>query len=639
MVPNPESGPAEPEQQAAPQPPPPPPPTKTLAPETHGRGVRMAIYLSGVAIMLALIGWIVFLPPDSPGPGGGAGDDASPSASAPPEAPDPLLAADGTIDPAAYVEMAGNLATDEGLNWRMGPDWHKYHGKTDFDSLPKAPIPDDKPLGLQLGEIDRSYQLGATPPPDLTSLRNIQGQVGYVPTEEQLPGVDHITSVETTNSTVSYAPRPGGRLSLDGHPEVELSNGDAGKCAGQADVPIGDMVDMARGDGLDGAAHAVMVFNKGLVATAGTSGTQGGQCLKLPKNLVPTAVAVTPGNEFALITVWDTKKIQGGLAVVALTGKQQNTRADFARPFPALPNSGLTVDMKLLGVVPLPELVAPTGIGVTTDYHGNTELDRRQEWLTTPEGRAATAQNVAHNGRAVIVSAAERKAVTVDLTPLFTATNDVYFGETVTGPPATGDGKKEWPYTFSGKKGMTPTVGNAVALPSAPNAASLAWDGKYGYVATRDGMLRVLSLENPAQVAEVGQIPVGANPTCVTHTRDGSQLIVTARGDRAVKWVQLEGTGGSVARTLTDSRLADPVCAEDLGSMLQPGETGVQVTTAPVLSIADFGGGLVHNFRIGEAVFADGSRAEVPAEGFEYGGAYDPKGKPFRVSVTLDRPA
>lgn len=635
MVPNPESGPAEPEQPAAQ---PPPPPTKTLAPETHGRGVRMAIYLSGVAIMLALIGWIVFLPPDSPGPGEGAGDDTSPSASAPPEAPDPLLAADGTVDPAAYVDMAGRLATQDGLNWRMGPDWHKYHGKTDFDSLAEKPTVDSTSLGLQLGEVDRYYQFG-TPPPDLSSLRNIQGQVGYVPTEEQLPGVDHITSVETTNSTIGYAPRPGGRLSDDGHPEVELANGAAGTCASDADVPVGDMVDMARADGLDGSAHAVMVFDRGLIATAGTSGTQDGQCIKLPKNLVPTAVAVTPGNEFALITVWDTKKIQGGLAVVALTGKQQNTRADFASPFAALPNSGYTVGMKLLGVVTLPEMVAPTGIGVTTDYHGNPELDRRQEWLTSPEGRASTAQNVAHNGRAVIVSAAERKAVTVDLTPLFETTNDAFFGETVTGPPAPGDGKKEWPYTFSGKKGMTPVVGNTVALPSAPNTASLAWDGKYGYVATRDGQLRVLSLENPAQVAEVGQIPVGANPTCVTHSKDGSQLIVTSRGDRAVQWIQPEGTSGKINRTLTDKRLSDPVCAEELGSLLQPGEVGVSATTVPVLSVADFGGGLVHNYRTGEGVFADGTKVDPPAEDFEYGGAYDPKGKPFRVSVTLDRPA
>lgn len=635
MVPNPESGPAEPEQPAAQ---PPPPPTKTLAPETHGRGVRMAIYLSGVAIMLALIGWIVFLPPDSPGPGEGAGDDASPSASAPPEAPDPLLAADGTVDPAAYVDMAGRLATQDGLNWRMGPDWHKYHGKNDFDSLAEKPTVDTRSLGVQLGEVDRLYQFG-NPPSDLSSLRNIQGQVGYVPTEEQLPGVDHITSVETTSSTIGYAPRPGGRLSDDGHPEVELANGAAGDCANDADIPVGDMVDMARADGLDGSAHAVMVFNKGLVATAGTSGTQGGQCLKLPKNLVPTAVAVTPGNEFALITVWDTKKIQGGLAVVALTGKQQNTRADFAQPFAALPNSGYLVGMKLLGVVPLPELVAPTGIGVTTDYHGNPELDRRQEWLTTPDGRATTAQNVAHNGKAVIVSAAERKAVTVDLTPLFSTTNEAFFGETVTGPPVPGDGKEEWPYTFSGEKSMTPVVGNTVALPSSPNAASLSWDGKYGYVATRDGQLRVLSLENPAQVAEVGQIQVGANPTCVTHSKDGSQLIVTSRGDRAVQWVQPEGTSGKINRTLTDKRLSDPVCAEELGSLLQPGEVGVSATTVPVLAVADFGGGLVHNYRIGEGVFADGTKVDPPAEGFEYGGAYDPKGKPFRVSVTLDRPA
>ena len=637
MVPNPEPGQHEPEPTPELEPmPTPPPPAKTLAPETHGRGVRMTIYLSGVAIMLALIAWIVFLPPDSPNPGGKAGDNPSPSASVPAEDPDPLLNADGTINPEAYRDMAAKLATDEGQAWRNGPDWHKYHDKSEFEQLANLPAAEAKPLGLQLGTVDRDYQLGA-PPANLGDLRNIQGQVGYVPKEEQLPGVDHITSVETTSSSVGYAPRPGGRISLDGHPEVELSSGDAGTCARDSDISVGHMVDMARGDGLDGSAHAVMVFDKGLVATAGTSGTQGGQCLKLPEGLVPTSVAVTPGNEFALITVWNPEEVKGGLAVVALTGKQQSTRADFARPYAGLPNSGYTVAMKYLGVVELPGVAAPTGIGVTTDFHGNPTLDRRQEWLTTPAGRAAAAQNVAHTGRAVITSISERKAVTVDLTPLFATVNEAYFGQSVTAPPVAGKGADQWPYAFAKVDTFAPKVGTAVSLPSTPNTASLSWDGKYGYVATRDGTLRVLSVENPFQVTEVGTIPVGANPTCVNHTRDGAQLIVTSRGDRTVNWVQLDGVSGKVARTLKDGRLSDPVCAEEVGTTLRPGETGTQVTVVPVLTVADYNGGVIHNYRIGDATFANGTSAKIPDGGFEYGGAYDPKGKPFEVSVTLDR--
>ncbi|GLZ79479.1 hypothetical protein Afil01_42860 [Actinorhabdospora filicis] len=630
-VPTPEPGnPAEPSAAAAP-----PPPSKPSAPETHGRGVRMIIYLAGVAIMLALIGWIVFLPPDSPDKGGKAGDHPT-QATQDPEAPDPLLGADGKIDPAKYQDMAAKLATEAGIAWRYGPDWHKYHKEDDFAGLPTVPQPGSKPLGATTGKVDHQYQLGNNPPQDLTSMRNIQGQVGYLPTEGQLPGVDHITAVETTTSTVDYAPRPGGALSQDGHPEVELTSGKAAFCARDKDIPIGHMVDMARGDGLDGAAHTVMVFDQGLIATAGTSGTQDGQCLKLPKNTVPTSVAVTPGNEFALITTWDTEKTQGGLAVVALTGKAQSTRADFAKAYAGLPGSGYITSMKLLGIVPL-DLAAPTSIGVTTDFHGNTELDRRQEWLTSPAGRANWKAAVAHTGRAVITSVAERKAVVVDLTPLFDGVNDAFFADSVTQLPQPGGGEKAWPPAFSAEPGMAPKPGGAVTLPATPNAVALAWDGKFAYVATRDGNLRVIGVENAAQPVELAQIKVGANPTGITHTKDGGQFLVTSRGDRVVQWVQTEGNAGRVTRTLADSRLADPIAAEDLGTTQRPGEKGTPATIVPVIAVADFSG-LVHTYRIGEAAFADGNKVALPQEGWEYGGGYDPKGKPFRVSVTLDRP-
>lgn len=630
-VPTPEPGkPAEPQEAAAP--PPPSRPAKRAVPETHGRGVRMIIYMAGVAIMLALIGWIVFLPPDAPDKGGDAGDKPT-EATQTPEDPDPLLAADGTIDPAKYKDMAAKLATDAGIAWRYGPDWRKFHKEDDFAGVPTLPQPGPKPLGVSSGNVDHHFQLGGNPPSDISQLRNIQGQVGYVPTEGQLPGVDHITGVETTPTTIDFAPRPGGLLSQDGHPEVELTSGKAAVCARDKNIPMGHMVDMARGDGLDGSGHAVMVFDQGLVATAGTTGTPDGKCLKLPKNLIPTSVAVTPGNEFALITTWDVDKTKGGLAVVALTGKAGSTRADFGQAYAGLPNSGYFTGVKLLGVVPL-ELTTPTSIGVTTDFHGNPELDRRQEWLNSQSGRANWKTSVAHTGRAVITSVAEKKAVVVDLSPLFDGVNKAFFGNGE--PPQPGAGDDAWPFTFKGKAEMTPKVGGALTLPSTPNAVALSADGKYAYVATRDGNLRVVGIADPAAPAETAQIKVGANPTGVTHTKDGGQLLVTSRGDRVVQWVQVDGAGGRVARTLADARMKDPIAAEDLGSTLMPGENA-QVTTVPVIAVADFSG-LVHTYRTGDGTFADNSKAALPQEGWEYGGGYDPKGKPFRVSVTLDRP-
>jgi hypothetical protein len=88
------------------------------------------------------------------------------------------------------------------------------------------------------------------------------------------------------------------------------------------------------------------------------------------------------------------------------------------------------------------------------------------------------------------------------------------------------------------------------------------------------------------------------------------------------------GNSGSVVRTLKDTRLADPISAED---------TDNHSTESYVLSIADYGGRALRNYRYGPVIMHNygGQTYGVGASGndaFEYGGAFDLPGKAFHIT-------
>ena len=70
---------------------------------------------------------------------------------------------------------------------------------------------------------------------------------------------------------------------------------------------------------------------------------------------------------------------------------------------------------------------------------------------------------------------------------------------------------------------------------------------------------------------------------------------MTSRGDRKISWVRFAGDGnsGSVVRTLQDTRLVDPIAVED---------TDNHSTESYVLSVADYGGKAVRNYRYGPVI-------------------------------------
>ncbi|MBN8747275.1 MAG: hypothetical protein J0I65_07170, partial [Variovorax sp.] len=95
-----------------------------------------------------------------------------------------------------------------------------------------------------------------------------------------------------------------------------------------------------------------------------------------------------------------------------------------------------------------------------------------------------------------------------------------------------------------------------------------------------------------------------------------------------------DGNSGSVVRTLKDTRLVDPIAAED---------TDNHGAESYVVSVADYGGRALRNYRYGPVIMHNygGSACGAPngcgmgsgnADPFEYGGDFGLPGGPFQVT-------
>ncbi|HEX8505336.1 MAG TPA: RICIN domain-containing protein [Hymenobacter sp.] len=416
------------------------------------------------------------------------------------------------------------------------------------------------------------------------------------------------------------------------------------------------------------ASNDLVAFQNGFIACFGTNTSTGGVSLKLPANKVPTAVAVTSNNEFALVTVWDTDALKGQVAVIALaTGNR--FWGDWSALYPGLRNRGLFTFMKVLGYVDLPGVTQPTEISASTDFAAS--LDAFQGWMVSPDGRdgryseekllltnetnrqsfinGSNKDRYSKSGFAVIISKAEKKAVFLDLKPLFDQVRNMYFTSRSNFDQTQNVGQQpgQWPFAFSVTPSAAPVVVKTVDLGQAPTAVrtSVMPGVNQAYVATQDGTLHLFSVGGygtsnggaPSSIGEVGSVNVGSNPTSIAYVKDkewgnprtiGNQLMVAVRGERAVKWVKLSGTSASVFKTLRDSRMQDPVWIEDNDS---------HGTEASIVTVSDFSGKQVLNYRYGPIIFHTngGARYDMGPDGkaeFECGGAYPVAGKPFQVS-------
>ncbi|MET0542156.1 MAG: hypothetical protein ABWZ88_10405, partial [Variovorax sp.] len=424
--------------------------------------------------------------------------------------------------------------------------------------------------------------------------------------------------------------------------------------------------------------NSVMVFQGGLIGAAQSNTAKNRATAQLAPGKVPTAVALSNSNEFAFITVWDTVNLRGEIAVVALTGLCEGCTTgnpggfydywgEWKGVYPGLPNLGNFASMKVLGYVALPaDMKAPTEISVTTGMSRMAYLPAGVPGQDTPytlsplsDGNkrnkfkpgGSAYNSYAKTGVAVVVSKSEQKVAFIDLKPLFQYYQTMYFGNDADYGATTnlGAGDSQWPRTFAAASQQTPTVIKTMSLSSRPTAVkAYQWGAnKRAWVATQDGKLRIFNLGdfptagsgNAASITEGASVDVGVNPTGITYPKEKagnavypditSEVLVTSRGMRQVSWVRFAGDGnsGSVVRKLNDTRLVDPISAED---------TDNHTTESYVVSVADYGGRALRNYRYGPVIFHNygGGRFDTlgGANGFEYGGAFDLPGKAFQIT-------
>ncbi|VTU39748.1 hypothetical protein H6CHR_05585 [Variovorax sp. PBL-H6] len=560
----------------------------------------------------------------------------------------------------------------------------------DNSAIPTLIKRGDQTLSYHAG----NWQVGGPVSADPGLYSTNQAHVGFVADNPAVRmGVGDLQISAVDHNTFSQAPQLPWQeaMAWDGSAGRNNYNVTTYKSAG---LVSGDPVAVARCGGRTGfCATSLVAFNNGLIGTAGSNTANNRTSLKLPEGKVPTGLAITNNSEYALVTVWDTVALKGQVAVISLAGLCNNCDPlnpnggtptgigsttysawydwwhEWGAVYPGLPNMGNTAFMKVLGYVDLPGMNAPTEIAVTTGFDQfQTALPEKYgEFmgetytpLTDPAKRATftgtgtNANRYARAGVAVVISKSERKAVFIDLKPLFSYVNSVYFGAGPTEFTNLGYADNQWPYTFASKPQQTPTVIASVALDDRPTAVRTTLFGSVhrAWVATESGSLRIYGLGNvPAgttatDVVEKGRVVVGKNPTSLAISKIdpdnrtieplNQQVLVASRGDRKIQWVRFssDGNSGSVVRTLQDSRIVDPIAVEDADNF---------ASDNMVLSIADYTGKAVSNYRYGSVIFANRgtSWACQPPTGcpvqptgsinMEFGGSYTMEGRPFHI--------
>ncbi len=589
-------------------------------------------------------------------------------------------------DAASYRAMAANIGKAAGIEYRYGPGPAAY-GTTGNGGLPTWSKRADHAFvsdrqGGKRGcdpAFCGTWQVG-TWSNEVGDFASNVGHVAYIPeSPSQRLGMAGLGISSTSNEVFSQRPELMWVYYGGGLDEISAL------AYRRAGAPIGNPVGVARCEGRPGwCMNSLMVFDNGFIGFAQSNTSTNKASARLAPGKVPTAAAVTNSNEFALITVWDTVNLRGEVAVVALAGLCEGcTPAKPASPaswwgewqglYPGLPNLGNTAYMKVLGYVPLPaDMKAPTSISVTTGVNRTAYLPAgvpgRESTFDLPLNKAANRATFRSGGRnfntyakggvAVVVSKSEQKVAFLDLRPLFAYYQSMYFGSDADYSVTTsvGPADSQWPRTFAGAPAQTPTVIKTVSMANRPTAVkTYAWGAnRRAWVATQDGQLHIFNLGDyptagngsAASIVEVGAVAVGRNPTGIALVKEKAgnavypditrEVIVTSRGDRQLQWVRFAGDGnsGSVVRTLKDTRLVDPIAAED---------TDNHGAESYVVSVADYGGRALRNYRYGPVIMHNygGSACGAPngcgmgsgnGDPFEYGGDFGLPGGPFQVT-------
>ncbi len=616
------------------------------------------------------------------GAGGNGGGGTTTACAAATTIPLDVVDAAGAIVPDNYRRLASSYGAEEGLRYRFGEDGTCY-GATATSPALYQPIDQ---FCLRSGNYGSGllYQVG--PPActtDVGDYSSTQGVALYMPDVATGGGVDVLQTISEGFGVFESKPQ----VSWTFGTAVPSQLGDASWITtngGPVQTPIAAARSYRDPNG-EQNVNALVAFQSGLLGAFGENTGNNGFKTKLPHGLVPTSLALTNGNELALVTVWDPSDLSGKLVVLAMTtceestmpmclpnGSLLSTYAIQHQPYPGFVNDANYTGAKLLGVLPLP-IHAPTAISATTNYAlgwwtkggSNTNASQFDFSNETDRQTFVAGENRAKYssaGFAVVVSQSEKKAVFVDLAPIFAFYKKMYFGDRASfdATRALGPGAHEWPYTFADTPEQLPTIAASIDLDDRPTAVVTTRskrkptdDGYGALVAMRGGRLvsydvgGLVDGSGAGDVRAIGSVDVGRNPTHVTYrkahvwsgndpfsgattsvTRD--EVIVVSRGDREIDFVRMDAKGatGSVYKRLKDATLVDPVAAED---------NDTHGTESYVLTVADFGGRQIVSYRFGPVILHTNGGASfgMGSDGkadFELGGTFAVAGRPFQFS-------
>jgi len=577
-----------------------------------------------------------------------------------------IFNSDGSINALNYVNYLADWTATQ-VSAHLGPKFADLNPNA-VDNRPTNYKPTSRVCSTSYANKVNPFELGpAAGCSGDSDYWSEAGQVFYVPDSITDPGVDRVQVFAYYDNVFGLSPRLDWASGTP-HPDPQTRTSTFVTANGG---PLLDPVASTRNYGMI-ANEALTIYRDGLLAINGTQTSRPSgsayPTLKFPATKVPTGIALTTNNEFALITVWDTVALKGQLAVVALEGKYI---AFQTWPYMGLPNQGSWSDFKLLGYIDLPGMTSPSSVAATSNgwWTGPSQTGGKvfsQINLGDDATRNAlyTANSyewghvVANKGYAIVASKMDNKVLVLDLTPLFSyfkeswLSSETSFHATLANR---GSGAGRFPLTFAEKPSITPTVvfSETLTKPTAVlaglNLDRWTTDRFKAYVATEDGTIHILDTsslmyrwawDQNHPLAEIGSFQVGRNPVamCFARVREGNlpllgttksadplnnEFYVACRGDREVQACVTYAGQGAVYRTIQDSRMGDPVAVS-------------VASRGYIVSVADYDGKKLLSFRIGSITDRHGRYYGAGADGkagWEFSGEIDFAGHPFLVNT------
>ena len=577
-----------------------------------------------------------------------------------------IFNSNGSINATSYVDYLADWTASQ-VSAHLGPKFSELNPNA-ADTRPTNYKPASRVCSTSYANKVNPFELGpAAGCSSDSDYWSEAGQVFYVPDVITDPGVDRVQVFAYYDNVFGLSPRLD-YASGTPHPDPQTRTSTFVTANGG---PLVDPVASTRNYGMI-ANEALTIYRDGLLAINGTQTSRPSgsayPTLKFPSNKVPTAIALTTNNEFALITVWDTVALKGQLAVVALEGKYISFQT---WPYMGLPNQGSWSDFKLLGYIDLPGMSAPSSVAATSNGWWNgpsqtagkvfSQIDLSNDAIRSSIYNVSQYEwglVVANKGYAIVASKMDNKVAILDMAPLFKYMRDSWLSSETSFHASLsnrGSGAGQFPATFAENPSIMPkivfteTLTKPTAVLAGLNLRRWTTDRFKAYVATEDGTIHILdtsslmnrwSWDQNHTLGEIGSFKVGRNPVSMCFARVAESKLplipstsspdplnnafyVACRGDREVQACVTYAGQGAVYRTIQDSRMGDPVAVS-------------VASRGYIVSVADYDGKKLLSFRVGSITDRHGRYYGVGADGkgsWEFTGEINFAGHPFLVNT------